>query len=72
MGETSKIIVEHVRVEELPAALRQGLESGILVRVTVEAEMAPRSRSLMTFMGAGSGVYTEEEAVSAIRALRDE
>lgn len=76
MGETRKIVTEHYPVDELPEKLRQGLESGRKVRVTVEEESGEiidaTLRPLMSFLGAGKGCYTEEEAVSYIRMLRDE
>ena len=72
MTETRKIVVEHAHVEDLPETLRRGLESRILVRVTVEAEAILLSRSLMSFIGAGQGVYTEAGAVSGVRARRGE
>jgi hypothetical protein len=75
MGEGKKIVVEHVRVEDLPAALREGLESGKLVRVTVEEE-APADappRTMRSFVGAGRGQFnSSEEIVDYIRKLRDE
>ncbi len=75
MGETKKIVVDHFPVEKLPDELRRGIESGQLVRVTVESD-APEETSdrqpLRSFFGAGKGCYTEEEAVSFIRKLRDE
>lgn len=75
MGETKKIVVEHYTVERLPEELRRGIETGEMVRVTVEseigAEAAPRP-SLRSCLGAGKGCYTVEEAVSFIRQLRDE
>jgi hypothetical protein len=73
MGETKKIVTEHDPAEKLPDELRAGLESGQLVRVTVEPEEPSKAGfDLMSFMGAGAGVYSPEEAVSSIRRLRDE
>ena len=75
MGETGRIVVEHYPVDKLPDDLRQGLESGELVRITVEREFNPHNtdRSLTSFVGSAKGIYaTPEEAVAAIRALRDE
>ena len=75
MGETKKIVIEHFPVEKLPEELKRGLESGQLVRVTVETSQVDASEtriSLRSFLGSGKGVYSEEEAVSYIRKLRDE
>ena len=75
MGETKKIVIEHFPVEKLPDELRHGIGSGQMVRVTVESEVTTGTasgRSLLSFLGAGKGCYTEEEAVSYIRQLRDE
>jgi len=76
MGETKKIVVEHFPADKLPEELRRGLESGDLVRVTVESEtesVTPPYRSLSDFVGAGRGLYsTPEEATDFIRNLRDE
>ena len=75
MGETKKIVIEHYPVDKLPEDLKHGLETGQMVRVTVESEVddeeRPR-RPLTSFFGAGKGCYTEEAAVSYIRKLRDE
>jgi hypothetical protein len=67
MGETKKIVTEHYPAEKLPEELRAGLETGQLVRVTVEPEEPGKAG----FEGAGAGVYSPEDAVSYIRALRD-
>ena len=77
MGETKKIVIDHYPVDKLPDDLRRGLESGRMVRVTVESdaetETPPARRKLTSFLGAAKGVYaTPEEAVAAIRELRDE
>ena len=75
MGEEKKIIVEHYPAAKLPEELRRGLETGQMVRVTVEAEAEPAvsKRSLTSFVGAAKGIYpTPEDALEAIRALRDE
>jgi hypothetical protein len=76
MGETKKIVIESNPVEELPEELRRGLESGQMVRVTVESpaddEQLPPPK-LTSLVGSARGVYASpEEAVAAIRALRDE
>lgn len=75
MGETKKIDIEHFPVEKLPDELRRGIESGQLVRVTVESDIQEETSArqpLRSFFGAGKGCYTEQEAVSFIRQLRDE
>jgi hypothetical protein len=75
MGEEKKIVVEHVRVEELPAKLREGLENGKLVRVTVEEEQAttpPPQRTLRSFVGTARQFKKPEDAEAYIRKLRDE
>jgi hypothetical protein len=74
MGETKKIVTEHYPAEKLPEELRAGLESGQLVRVTVEPE-APQvaRRPLSSFIGAAKGLYSSpEEVLQSIRDLRDE
>jgi hypothetical protein len=73
MGETNKIVTEHYPADKLPEELRAGLETGQLVRVTVEPERPCKAGfDLMSFMGAGPGVYSPDEAVSYIRALRED
>lgn len=73
MGEHSKIVVEHFPVDRLPDELRQGLEPGMTARIVIEPDdVEPRRRKLSHLLGCGRGVYTEEEAVSVIRKLRDE
>lgn len=73
MGEIGKIVTEHYPVERLPEELRQGIEAGQHVRVTVEAEEQGEPRPLHELMGCAKGLYaTPEEAVAFIRQLRDE
>ena len=81
MGETKKVVVEHYPVESLPLELRCGIESGQMVRVTVESktsgsgdgEPTVARRSLRSFLGSAPGLYeSPQEAVDFIRALRDE
>lgn len=76
MGEEKKIVVEHVRVEELPAKFREGLENGKLVRVTVEEAVSVVSdapRSMRSFIGVGRGQFnTSDEIVQHVRKMRDE
>ena len=75
MGEMKRMVIENYPADKLPEELRRGLETGTLVRVTIESEVgteASPKRSLASFLGTGKGCYTEEEAVSYIRKLRDE
>jgi hypothetical protein len=75
MGEMKKIVMDDYPVEKLPEEMRRGLESGQVVRVTIETverEAAATPESLISFFGAGKGCYSEEEAVGFIRRLRDE
>ena len=80
MSATTKIVTERYPVEKLPPELRAGLSNGEMVRVTVEVGEAtealrpgrPLGRPLASYLGSGKGVYTEDEAVSFIRRLRDE
>jgi hypothetical protein len=79
MGEQRRVVAEHYPVEKLPEELRAGLGEVRHVTVTIEAEPedtarpAVARRPLLSYLGAGKGVYpTPEDAVSAIRKLRDE
>jgi len=76
MGEASKFVVKHYPVEKLPAELRQGIESGRMVRVTVEAEEQPNPppRPLHEMYGFAEGLYASHglDPVEFIRQLRDE
>lgn len=74
MTELKKIVVEHFPVDRLPDELRRGLQSGQMVRVVVEAEVErPAPRPLRELFGcAKTGLKTPEEAVAAVRTLRDE
>lgn len=73
MGEGKKIVTEHFPVERLPEELRAGIEAGRAVRVTVEVEEPRPRRTPQSFFGSAPGVYgSPEEAVAAIRKLRDE
>lgn len=74
MGAQDKIIVEHFPVDRLPDELRRGLAPGGTARVVVEPDDAVdrKHHRLSPLLGTGRGVYSEEEAVSAIRKLRDE
>lgn len=73
MGEHKKIVVEHYPVERLPDDLRQGLEAGATVRVTVENDgvaAADQVRPLSDYLGKLGKVHSDP--VSDIRNLRDE
>lgn len=74
MTQDIKIVTEHYPAEKLPEELRGGIDPDAEVRVTIEVATSPTRDipSLMSFLGAGKGVYSEEEAVSYIRSLRDE
>lgn len=77
MGESKKIVVEHFPVDRLPEELRRGLESGQMVRVTVEeavgGEAVEGSSRLRAFLGAASGRYGDpEDVVREIGQQRDE
>lgn len=73
MSEKRKIIVEDYPVEKLPEDLRRGIEQLGKVRVTVETANTDRGKPLASFVGSARGCYaTPEDAVSAIRSLRDE
>jgi hypothetical protein len=74
MGETRKIIVENYPAHKLPEDLRRQLGSEGTVKVTVErSEPQNLRRPLSEYVGAGKGLYaTPEEALKAIRSLRDE
>ena len=78
MGETKKIVVEHFPADKLPEELRRGIESGEMVRVTVEAN-GPRDISLTAkpideFYGCAKGFYANQgiDPAEFIRQLRDE
>lgn len=74
MGSHSKIVVEHFPVDLLPDELRRGLAPGGTARVVVELDetAVTGQRDLSSLFGSGRGVYSEEEAVTYIRRLRDE
>lgn len=73
MGEGTKIVTEHYPAAKLPEELRRGLAGGEWVRVTVETGGEPAGRPLTSFLGSGKGSYpSPEDAVQAIRSLRDE
>ena len=73
MGETRKIIIDSYPAEKLPEDLRRQI-SAKTVRITMETEETPVPRKpLSSYVGAGKGLYaTPEEALEAIRSLRDE
>jgi hypothetical protein len=74
MGETRKIVVENYPAHMLPEDLRGQLGSEGTVKVTVErSEPQKARRPLSEYVGAGKGLYaTPEDALKAIRSLRDE
>ncbi len=74
MGETRKIVVENYPAHKLPDDLRSQIGSGETVTITVESTAPQKARRpLSEYVGAGKGVYaTPEEALKAIRSLRDE
>jgi hypothetical protein len=73
MNEFNHIVMKGYPVEKLPEELRRGLENVLTVTVTIVPELpSEERRPLRSFLGAGKGVYTEEEAVGFIRKLRDE
>ncbi len=69
-----KHVVEHYPVENLPPELREGLEAGVRVKVTVEVEAKPDTPDKFApFYGAAKGLYpTAEDAIQTIRQQRDE
>lgn len=73
MGETRKIIIDSYPAEKLPEDLRRQI-SAKTVRITMETEETEVPRKpLSSYVGAGKGLYaTPEEALEAIRSLRDE
>jgi hypothetical protein len=76
MGETDKIVTPHYTFEKLPEELRRGIESGQMVRVTVEPEEQParEPRPLHEMYGFAAGLYESQglDPVDFIRQLRDE
>ncbi|MGE0501215.1 MAG: hypothetical protein AB7O76_09735 [Rhizobiaceae bacterium] len=74
----NRIVLEHYPASRLPEELREGIEAGASVRVTVEEESRrpPLSReellaSLRNARKHATGV-TLDEAVARVRELRDE
>lgn len=73
MSEKRKIVVEDYPIEKLPEDLRRGMEQLGKVRVTVESANSDREKPLASFVGSATGCYaTPEDAVLAVRSLRDE
>ena len=75
----NKIVSEHVVASELPQHLRTGIDASSLVTVIVEEEPLHRKRpsaaelkAMVDESRAAAKGITTEEAVSRIRALRDE
>ena len=74
----NRIVREHFPVSRLPEELREGLEPGASVTVTVEEE-APKApsaeemrRQFLDVRKSLKRKVTVEEAVARIRELRDE
>lgn len=73
MSERTKIVIEQFPVRRLPVELQRGLDHESVARITIEPMGEDTQRSLRSFIGAAPGVYgSPEEAVAAIRQLRDE
>lgn len=76
MGEADKIVTPNYPVEKLPDELRRGIESGQMVRVTVEpegSEPASPRHTMKSFFGTAPGLYTDaQDALDFIRGLRNE
>lgn len=71
----NRIIREHYPVEALPADLREGMEPGATVRVTIEVEEAQRERdiSLEDIFALRQPPYrTIEEITEDLRRQREE
>ena len=84
----NKIIRDHYPVEKLPADLRQGFSASATVRVVIEEEPTPASAKplsggkkmtiadtmemIRAYSTLAKPSVSSEEAVGAIRALRDE
>ena len=73
MSDASKIVVENYPVNRLPEELQQRVGRDKVARVTIEAVRDMPDRDLVSFVGSGRGQYpTPEDALAAIRTLRDE
>ena len=73
MSERPKVIVEHYPVHRLPEELQRGLNRDSVAKITIELEEEEVQRSLTSYIGSAKGSYSRpEEAVEAIRKLRDE
>jgi hypothetical protein len=75
MGDMNKIVTEHVRVSDLPAQCREGLDEAALVRVTVEPETTVVSDAVsIPGYGFAKGLYAGlgQEPTRFVRQLRDE
>ena len=74
----NRIVKEHYPASRLPEDLREGIEPGrqVKVTVTIEEERIPLTREQLKEMIEESQRHskgvTTEEAVARIRALRDE
>ena len=73
MSEPRKIIIENYPADRLPEDLRRRIDSEEPVRITLEQEDPHQRPPLTSYIGKGKGCYkSPEDAVDAIRALRDE
>lgn len=73
MGAPRILVVDNYPAQSLPEDLRRGLGDEALVRVTVEAKDIEKAIPLTSFVGSAKGCYPKpEDAVDAIRGLRDE
>ena len=70
----NKILRRHVPASALPAHLREGIDPGALVSVTVEVETPERPRPSLAELRVRSRTLPSatDDPVSRIRALRDE
>ena len=72
----NRIVKKHYPASKLPEDLREGIEPGRQVSVTVEEEASPPTREQLKAMIEEAQRYaregTIEDAVSRVRALRDE
>jgi len=70
----NRIVREHFPAEKLPQELREGLEPGARVTVTVEAETTPIAKmTLDELFALRRDVFASTEEINAhIRSVRDE
>lgn len=72
----NRVVREHYPASKLPDDLREGIDPGMMVTVTVQEEAARPSRELLVDLvrraaSEARGV-SAEEAVRRVRELRDE